>query len=73
MGYPKERILRAFSEVSKTSHSEDTYSLWLSILCHLREDEVYDLCSESETVREECHTISTPYERNGKTLLYVAG
>lgn len=64
MGYSKERVLQACSEVSKTSGNKDTGSPWLSILCRLREDEVYG--SGSQTTRKECSTISTPSDANGK-------
>ncbi|XP_062115628.1 crossover junction endonuclease MUS81 [Humulus lupulus] len=64
MGYPKERILWAFSEVLKTSNNEESYSLWLPVLCHLRESEVYGH-SESQTAREECpRRTSTPIDTN---------
>ncbi|PON74374.1 DNA repair protein [Parasponia andersonii] len=68
MGYPKERILQAFSEILETSHNEDTYSPWLSVLCRLREDEVYGLHSESQTAREEGHKI-TSYDTNGQARI----
>ncbi|XP_024028051.1 crossover junction endonuclease MUS81 isoform X1 [Morus notabilis] len=64
MGYSKDRILQACCEVSKTSGTKDTGSSWLSILCHLREDEVYG--SGSQTARKECPTISTPIDANGQ-------
>ena len=64
MGYPKERILKAYREVSKASHSEDMGSSWLSVLCRLREDEVYGL--ESQTTRKETPMTSTPYKATGK-------
>ncbi|KAF4349988.1 hypothetical protein F8388_017566 [Cannabis sativa] len=64
MGYSKERILRAFNEVLKTSNSEESNSLWLPILCHLRETEVYGH-SESRTAREEhVRRTSTPIDTN---------
>lgn len=69
MGYPKERILQAFREVSETSHDEDTYSSWLPVLCRLREEEVYGSRSESQPAREESHKITTPCDTNGKKSL----
>ncbi|CAH1446394.1 unnamed protein product [Lactuca virosa] len=41
MGYSKEQVIHAFSEVSKKSPNEEPSSLWLSVLCCLREVEVY--------------------------------
>ncbi|GMN53715.1 hypothetical protein TIFTF001_022837 [Ficus carica] len=64
MGYSKERVLQACSEVSKTSGNKNTGSPWLSILCRLREDEVYG--SWSQTTRKECSTILTPSDANGQ-------
>ncbi|XP_057978414.1 crossover junction endonuclease MUS81 isoform X2 [Malania oleifera] len=60
MGYSKEQILRAFAEVSETSRNKDVSSLWLAVLCHLREDQVYG--SESASLRTKgADHIPTPF------------
>ncbi|GKU92226.1 hypothetical protein SLEP1_g5983 [Rubroshorea leprosula] len=41
MGYSKEQVLHAFSEVSETSQDREFSSLWPAVMCHLREDRVY--------------------------------
>ncbi|KAF5445943.1 hypothetical protein F2P56_031615 [Juglans regia] len=41
MGYSKDQVLSAFSEVSKSSQKKEISSLWPAVLCHLREDQVY--------------------------------
>ncbi|KAA3454110.1 crossover junction endonuclease MUS81 isoform X2 [Gossypium australe] len=41
MGYSKEQVLSAFAEVSETSKNKEISSLWPSVLCRLREDQVY--------------------------------
>ncbi|KAL5543669.1 hypothetical protein UlMin_007453 [Ulmus minor] len=64
MGYAKERILQAFREVSKTSHGKEASSSWLSVLCFLREDEVYGL--ESQNARETSHKTPTTSDANGQ-------
>lgn len=59
MGYSKEQVIRAFAEVSEKSPNEETSSLWLSVLCRLREVEVYDSPLESQDVPEVQHHAST--------------
>ncbi|KAL6125272.1 hypothetical protein ACLB2K_073331 [Fragaria x ananassa] len=51
MGYSEERINRAISEASGTSHIKEISSIWPSVLCRLREDEVYGLHMKSQSVR----------------------
>lgn len=43
MGFSKEQITLAFSKVSETSQGKDISSLWPTVLCQLREDQVYGL------------------------------
>lgn len=58
MGYSKEKVLQAFSEVSETSQHKEILSLWPAVLCRLREDEVYALHSELHSVREDYNAVS---------------
>ncbi|KAG7948426.1 hypothetical protein I3843_13G008800 [Carya illinoinensis] len=41
MGYSKDQVLSAFTEVSKSSQTKEISSLWPAVLCRLREDQVY--------------------------------
>ncbi|XP_065865304.1 crossover junction endonuclease MUS81 [Euphorbia lathyris] len=41
MGYSKEKVLSAFAEVSDTSPNKEISSLWMAVLCRLKEDQVY--------------------------------
>ncbi|KVI07434.1 DNA repair nuclease, XPF-type/Helicase, partial [Cynara cardunculus var. scolymus] len=58
MGYSKEQVIRAFSEVAEKSPYEDTSSLWLSVLCRLREVEVYSSPLDSENILEESSSVA---------------
>ncbi|CAI9765011.1 unnamed protein product [Fraxinus pennsylvanica] len=41
MGFSEQQIFRAFAEVSEISRSKEMSSIWPTVLCRLREDEVY--------------------------------
>lgn len=58
MGYTKEQVLDAFAAVSETSLNKEISSLWPAVLCHLREDQVYGLHSEPQTLRKGCQATS---------------
>lgn len=53
IGYTKEETLCAFTEVSETSQNKDISSLWPEVLCHLREEKVYNLPLESHKSQKE--------------------
>ncbi|XP_058225906.1 crossover junction endonuclease MUS81 isoform X2 [Rhododendron vialii] len=53
MGYTKEQTLSAFAEVSETSQNKEIASLWPEVLCHLREEQVYNLPLESQKSQNE--------------------
>ncbi|PQQ13140.1 crossover junction endonuclease MUS81 [Prunus yedoensis var. nudiflora] len=53
MGYSKEQIVQAFTEVSESSLGKEMSSLWPSVLCRLREEEVYGLHLKSQTLRKD--------------------
>ncbi|KAF7138818.1 hypothetical protein RHSIM_Rhsim07G0062200 [Rhododendron simsii] len=53
MGYTKEQTLCAFAEVSETSQNKEIASLWPEVLCHLREEQVYNLPLESQKSQKE--------------------
>lgn len=48
MGYSKEQIISAFTDVSRSHPNKDASSLWPAVLCHLREEQVYGSQPESE-------------------------
>ncbi|KAG4989058.1 hypothetical protein JHK85_032041 [Glycine max] len=52
MGYSKEHIIGAFTEVSKSHPNKDVSSLWPAVLCHLREEQVYGSQPESQRSRD---------------------
>ncbi|XP_011042134.1 PREDICTED: crossover junction endonuclease MUS81 isoform X1 [Populus euphratica] len=59
MGYSKEKVLLAFTEVSETSQYKEISSLWPAVLCHLREDLIYGVHSEPQTLTEDLQSTST--------------
>ncbi|KAF3436728.1 hypothetical protein FNV43_RR19475 [Rhamnella rubrinervis] len=67
MGYPKERILKAFREIAAPSN-RDISSLWPSVLCRLREDDVYGFPLKSQSAIEDCHTTPTTNETNDQVM-----
>ncbi|TKY49652.1 Crossover junction endonuclease MUS81 [Spatholobus suberectus] len=52
MGYSKEHITGAFTEVSRSHPNKDVSSLWPAVLCHLREEQVYGSQPESQRSRD---------------------
>ncbi|KAK1431401.1 hypothetical protein QVD17_07860 [Tagetes erecta] len=69
MGYSKEQVTRAYVEVAEKSPLEEASSLWLSVLCRLREAEVYNLPLTSKDVPAvNHHASSSSYtHKNGQT------
>ncbi|ESW21005.1 hypothetical protein PHAVU_005G033000 [Phaseolus vulgaris] len=49
LGYSKEHIISAFTEVSRIHPNKDVSSLWPAVLCHLREQQIYG--SQPESLR----------------------
>ncbi|KAM3358272.1 crossover junction endonuclease MUS81 [Capsicum galapagoense] len=41
MGFSEEQVIQAYDEVLETSENKDISSIWPSVLCRLREDQVY--------------------------------
>ncbi|CAK7339400.1 unnamed protein product [Dovyalis caffra] len=69
MGYSKEKVIHAFSKVSETSHYKEISSLWPAVLCRLREDLIYGVHSEPETLTEDYQATSTAHTfSNGNKL-----
>ncbi|KAK9075102.1 hypothetical protein SSX86_003421 [Deinandra increscens subsp. villosa] len=75
MGYSKEQVTSAFTEVAEKSPDEEASSLWLSVLCRLREAEVYNLPLTSQNVPEvKDHASSSSYtHKNGQTAPFRRG
>ncbi|KAF3437432.1 hypothetical protein FNV43_RR20185 [Rhamnella rubrinervis] len=67
MGYPKEHILKAFREIAEPSN-RDISSLWPSVLCLLREDDVYGFPLKSQSARKDFHTKPTTNETNEQVM-----
>ncbi|KAK9283618.1 hypothetical protein L1049_011868 [Liquidambar formosana] len=61
MGYSKEQVLHAFTEVSKTSRNKEISSLWPAVLCRLREDQVYGLHLEPRSIGDDCLATSSTH------------
>lgn len=72
IGYSKEQVLHAFTEVSETSQNKEILLLWPAVLCRLREDQVYDLQSEPQTLRKDCQVKSTTFTNGNKLTLLNA-
>ncbi|CAN0863564.1 Crossover junction endonuclease MUS81 [Linum grandiflorum] len=66
MGYSKEQVFDAFIEVSKTSGDKDISALWPAVLCHLREEQIYGLRSETQTSQNDCQLESTTVFPHGQ-------
>ncbi|KAJ0264859.1 ERCC4 domain-containing protein [Hirschfeldia incana] len=52
-GYSKEQVVAAFREVSDGSQDKDPSTLWLSVMCHLRQAEVYNPCPDSRKRKKD--------------------
>lgn len=62
MGYTREEVLRAFSEVAETSQEKEMSSLWPALLCCLRENRIYGSHSESQAnLIADCVPTSTTH------------
>lgn len=59
-GYSKEQVVAAFREVSDGSQDKDPSTLWLSVMCHLRQAEVYNPCPDSRNRRKDSAGPSRP-------------
>lgn len=73
MGYSKEQILLAFSDVQKSSPNKNMSSLWPAVLCRLREAEVYGSSSDFQN-KPRCDPRPLPtnsYIRDGEINTYV--
>lgn len=66
MGYSKEQILLAFSDVQKSSPNKNMSSLWPAVLCRLREAEVYGSSSDCQN-KLRCDSRSRPLPTNSYT------
>ncbi|GER48615.1 crossover junction endonuclease MUS81 [Striga asiatica] len=71
MGFSREQINHAFNEVKGTSPKKDTSSLWLTLLCRLREDEIYAPASITKSARVVSGAAPSPYQhKDGRTGIY---
>ncbi|XP_054816441.1 crossover junction endonuclease MUS81 isoform X2 [Prosopis cineraria] len=59
MGYSKEQVVSAFTDVSRSHADKDVSSLWPAVLCQLREGQVYGLQPESQTMGDDFRMTSS--------------
>ncbi|EYU42967.1 hypothetical protein MIMGU_mgv1a003030mg [Erythranthe guttata] len=53
MGFSRQQSIRAVSEVMETSKGKDISSLWPTVLCRLREDEIYGSTSAPISITDD--------------------
>lgn len=72
MGFSREQIIRAFSEVKETSQRKEISSLWPSVLCRLREDDIYGSTSVPKSMTDDHHSMpSSDQHSSGQAGLYA--
>jgi len=67
-GYSKEQVVAAFREVSDGSGDKDPSTLWLSVMCHLRQAEVYNSCPDSRNSKKDS---SGPFKSQIRTVFMI--
>ncbi|XP_051144554.1 crossover junction endonuclease MUS81 isoform X2 [Andrographis paniculata] len=50
MGFSRAQVMRAFSEAVETSKNKEMSSIWPTVLCRLREEEIYGSTSISKSI-----------------------
>ncbi|KAL2230468.1 UNVERIFIED_CONTAM: Crossover junction endonuclease MUS81 [Sesamum indicum] len=74
MGFSREQIIRAFSEVKETSQRKEISSLWPSVLCRLREDDIYGSTSVPKSMTDDHHSMpSSDQHSSGSQAGLYAG
>ncbi|KAL0456059.1 UNVERIFIED_CONTAM: Crossover junction endonuclease MUS81 [Sesamum latifolium] len=72
MGFSREQIIRAFSEVKETSQRKEISSLWPSVLCRLREDDIYGSTSVPKSMTDDHYSMpSSDQHSNGQAGLHA--
>ncbi|KAK9741951.1 hypothetical protein RND81_03G139300 [Saponaria officinalis] len=71
LGYSKEQVLHAWTEVSVTSPNQEMSKLWLAVLCRLREDEVYGVQPVPHAVIESSSGVASTSNRLTEELQAV--
>ncbi|KAL3645249.1 Crossover junction endonuclease mus81 [Castilleja foliolosa] len=72
MGFSREQIIRAFTEVTEISPEKEISSLWPTVLCRLREDEVYGSASLPRSIRDDDSAAPSSYQhKDGQAGLYA--
>ncbi|KAL8542194.1 hypothetical protein ACS0TY_003164 [Phlomoides rotata] len=67
MGFSQQQIVRAYSEVTKTSQGKEISSLWPTVLCRLREDEIYGSTSVPKSTKDgHCAAPSSYHHKDGQ-------
>ncbi|PIN23483.1 Endonuclease MUS81 [Handroanthus impetiginosus] len=72
MGFSRQQIIRAFSEVMETSQRKEISSLWPTVLCRLREDEIYGSTSVPKSITDDLYAAPSSYQNmDGQAGLYA--
>ncbi|GFP84258.1 crossover junction endonuclease mus81 [Phtheirospermum japonicum] len=72
MGFSREQIIRAFTEVTEISPKKEISSLWPTVLCRLREDEVYGSTFLPKSIRDDDAAAPSSYQhKDGQSGLYA--
>ncbi|KAL6555536.1 Crossover junction endonuclease mus81 [Orobanche hederae] len=72
MGFSREQIVRAFTDVMETSQKKEISSLWPTVLCRIREDEIYGSTSLNKSVRNDSSAAPSSYQhKDGQACLYA--
>ncbi|KAI3448833.1 hypothetical protein Pfo_005498 [Paulownia fortunei] len=72
MGFSRQQIICAFSEVTETSQRKEISSLWPTVLCRLREDEIYGSTSLPKSITDDHYAASSSYQHtDGRAGLYT--
>lgn len=68
MGFSQQKIVHAYSEVRKTSQGMEMSSLWPTVLCRLREDEIYGSTSVPKSAKDGHYVGPSSYHHKDGTL-----
>ncbi|KAG8363685.1 hypothetical protein BUALT_Bualt19G0048100 [Buddleja alternifolia] len=69
MGFSRQRIIRAFAEVREISQKKELSSLWPTVLCRLRENEIYGSSSLSTSITDNHYAAPSSNKHSGQTGL----
>ncbi|KAL8028622.1 hypothetical protein ABFX02_14G173300 [Erythranthe guttata] len=70
MGFSRQQSIRAVSEVMETSKGKDISSLWPTVLCRLREDEIYGSTSAPISITDDHIAAPRSFQHTGQAGFY---